>query len=115
MSPRNPSRARAHRRQPSILFAALGDKTRLALVVRLSAGQPASIAQLTAGTRITRQAVTKHLRVLQRAGIVHSVRAGRESLFELDARPFKDMEEYLSFVSEKWDQALARLKNFVEE
>lgn len=96
------------------LFAALGDKTRLALVVRLSSGEPASIAHLTTGTRITRQAVTKHLRVLQHAGIVRSVRAGRESLFELDARPFEDMKQYLSFVSEKWDQALARLKTFVE-
>jgi DNA-binding transcriptional ArsR family regulator len=115
MSPRNPNRARAHRPQPSILFAALGDTTRLALVGKLSSGQPASIAQLTKGSRITRQAVTKHLRVLQHAGIVRCVRAGRESLFELDARPFRDMEEYLGFVSEKWDQALARLKTFVED
>ncbi len=115
MSRKNHSRARSRPSAQAALFAALGDKTRLALVVRLSSGQPASIAQLTTGTRITRQAVTKHLRVLQHAGIVRSARAGRESLFELDSRAFRDMKEYLSFVSEKWDQALARLKTFVED
>jgi DNA-binding transcriptional ArsR family regulator len=113
MSPRSHSRARSP--APAALFAALGDKTRLALVVRLSSGQPASISQLTAGTRVTRQAVTKHLRVLQRAGLVRCARTGRESLFELDTRPFGDMEEYLTYVSEKWDQALSRLKSFVED
>jgi DNA-binding transcriptional ArsR family regulator len=97
------------------MFAALGDKTRLALVARLCSGQPASIAQLTAGSRLTRQAITKHLRVLQRAGIVHSVREGRESRFALDPRPFHAMQNYLDRVSRQWDQALARLKSFVED
>jgi DNA-binding transcriptional ArsR family regulator len=93
----------------------LGDKTRLALVVRLSSGQSASIAQLTAGSRLTRQAVTKHLRVLQRVGLVHSTRAGRESLFTLDPKPMQEMQAYLNLVSQQWDQALARLKFFVED
>jgi DNA-binding transcriptional ArsR family regulator len=115
MSRKSHSRARGAQSAQAVLFAALGDKTRLALVFRLSSGQPASIAQLTSDTRVTRQAVTKHLRVLERAGLVHSTHVGRESLFELDTRPFRDMKEYLSFVSEKWDQALARLKSFVEE
>ncbi len=115
MSRKGPSRTPAIRPAQAVLFAALGDKTRLALVARLSAEPSASISQLTAGARITRQAVTKHLRVLQRAGIVHSVRAGRENRFALEPRPFQDMQEYLSHVSRQWDQALARLKTFVEE
>jgi len=98
-----------------VLFAALGDKTRLALVARLSSGQSASIAHLTAGSRLTRQAVTKHLRVLQRARIVRSTRVGRESLFRLDPEPMQEMQAYLNLVSRQWDQALARLKSFVED
>jgi len=97
------------------VFAAFGDETRLSLVAKLSGGQPCSISQLTKGSRLTRQAVTKHLRVLESVGIVHSVRAGRESLFELDPAPIAKMKEYLDFVSEQWDQALARLKSFIED
>jgi DNA-binding transcriptional ArsR family regulator len=70
---------------------------------------------LTEGSRLTRQAITKHLRVLERVGIVHSIRAGRESRFEFDPEPIEEMREYLNFVSEQWDQALGRLKAFVEE
>ncbi len=96
------------------MFAALGDATRLSLVVRLAKGQPHSISQLTHGSRLTRQAITKHLRVLERAGLVHGVRAGRESLFELDPTPLEQARAYLDQVSAEWDQALARLKAFVE-
>jgi len=117
MSPktRSRSRNRARRPQPPVLFAALGDTTRLALVSTLSSGQPASIAQLTAGSRLTRQAITKHLGVLRHAGMVHSTRAGREQLFTLNPRPMHEMQLYLDRVSHQWDQALARLKAFVEE
>jgi len=115
MSRKNPSRARAGRPSQAALFASLGDETRLALVARLCSGRPASIAQLTSGSRITRQAVTKHLRVLQDAGIVQSFREGREHLFRLDPRPMHEMQRYLDRVSQHWDQALTRLKNFVEE
>jgi DNA-binding transcriptional ArsR family regulator len=97
------------------VFAALGDETRLRLVARLVRGEPESIARLTRGSRLTRQAITKHLRVLQRAGLVRCVRAGRESRFALDPRPLRAMEAYLSFVSRQWDEALERLKAFVEE
>jgi DNA-binding transcriptional ArsR family regulator len=103
------------RREHAVVFAALGDETRLALVARLGDGRPASISQLTEGSKLTRQAITKHLRVLERARIVHGVRAGRESLFELDPKPMEELKEYLSLVSEQWDQALGRLKAFVEE
>ena len=114
MSPKSPRRMTAQRQAPATVFAALGDKTRLSLVAKLCRGQARSISQLTKGSRLTRQAITKHLRVLERAEIVHSVRTGRESLFELDPEPMEEIKRYLDLVSEQWDQALARLKSFVE-
>jgi DNA-binding transcriptional ArsR family regulator len=101
-------------RARAIVFAALGDETRLLLVAKLSQGQPCSISQLTEGSKLTRQAITKHLRVLEDVGIVHSARTGRESLFELDPKPMEEIGEYLDRISEQWDQALGRLKVFVE-
>ena len=115
MSHRRPNPISAQRQAQAPVFAALGDPTRLALVAKLSAGSPYSIAQLTTGSRITRQAITKHLRVLERAGIVRCVRAGRESRFQLDPEPIAELKQYLDFVSEQWDQALGRLKAFVED
>ena len=115
MSPRSRSRKRARRPAPALLFAALGDETRLALIAKLRAGQSSSISQLTAGSQLTRQAVTKHLWVLERAGIVHSARAGRENRFALDPRPIEEMQDYLELVSQQWDRAMARLKAFVED
>ena len=105
------ARGRAH----APVFAALGDETRLALVAKLSGGQPRSISQLTKGSKLTRQAITKHLRVLESVGIVYSVYRGRESLFEFDSVPIEEMREYLDFVSEQWDHALARLKSLIED
>jgi DNA-binding transcriptional ArsR family regulator len=108
------SELRAQRRAPAPLFAALGDATRLALIARLSGGEPRSIAELTAGTKLTRQAVTKHLRVLERAHIVRSRRAGRESRFAFDPEPIESLRLYLDRISAQWDLALARLRAFVE-
>jgi DNA-binding transcriptional ArsR family regulator len=118
MSQKN--RSGAGRPSHAAVFAALGDETRLALVARLSDGRLASISQLTeaqlaGGSKLTRQAITKHLRVLERARLVHGVRAGRESLFELDPKPMQELREYLDLVSEQWGRALGRLKSFVEE
>jgi len=96
------------------VFAALGDPTRLALVEQLNDGQPRSIVQLTDGMGLTRQGVSKHLRVLQQAGIVTSKKVGRESLFELRPGTIKEATEYLERVSQQWDEALVRLKSFVE-
>jgi DNA-binding transcriptional ArsR family regulator len=98
----------------AVVFAALGDETRLSLVLRLSQGNPQSITQLTAGSKLTRQAVTKHLRVLEGVGIVRGVRIGRESLFEYDPRPVDAMSDYLKSVSTSWDRKLQRLKALVE-
>src|SRR5271166_3309521 len=97
------------------VFAALGDETRLSLVATLCRGNPHSISQLTEGSKLTRQAITKHLRVLEGAGIVRCVRAGRESRFELNPAPIEEIKEHLALVSRQWDQALGRLKSFVEK
>jgi DNA-binding transcriptional ArsR family regulator len=115
MSRRTDSGVAAKRRAHAPVFAALGDETRLALVAKLCGGEPRSISQLTEGSRLTRQAITKHLRVLERAALVRSVRAGRESLFEFDPKPVEEAKKYLDLVSEEWDHALSRLKSFVED
>jgi DNA-binding transcriptional ArsR family regulator len=108
----NKGLSEAHNAAP--VFAALGDETRLSLVVKLSGGQRFSITQLTAGSQLTRQAVTKHLRVLQKARIARCIRLGRESLFEFNPRPVIELRQYLDLVSRQWDGALARLKLLVE-
>jgi len=108
------SRSRQREARHALVFAALGDETRLALIAKLAGGDPRSISQLTHGSRVTRQAITKHLRVLQTAGVVRAAREGRESLFELDPRPIEGLKEYLESVSKQWDEALGRLKAFVE-
>jgi DNA-binding transcriptional ArsR family regulator len=97
------------------VFAALGDETRLTVLAKLLSGEPQSIARLTEGTQLTRQAVTKHLHVLESAGVVRSTRAGREALYELQPRPIEDARAYLDRIAQQWDDALARLKAFVEE
>lgn len=96
------------------VFAALGDEIRLRLVARLSTEGPLSIAELTQGEYVTRQAVTKHLHVLARGGIAHSRARGRERIWELDPEAFLEARTYLESVSAQWDLALARLRQFVE-
>jgi DNA-binding transcriptional ArsR family regulator len=96
------------------IFAALGDEVRLSLLAKLGRGQRCSISQLTEGSRLTRQAVTKHLRLLERVRVVRCVRSGRECLFELDPHPVEEARDYLDGISAQWDTALARLKSFVE-
>jgi DNA-binding transcriptional ArsR family regulator len=97
------------------VFAALGDETRLALVARLCSGGPLSIARLTAGSAVTRQAVTKHLNVLAGAGLVRGVRRGRERIWQLEAGRLDEARRYLDQISRRWDEALDRLKKFVED
>ena len=97
------------------LFAALGDETRLRLVSKLGGAEPMSIAHLTHGTDLTRQAVTKHLRVLEGAGLVKSVKKGRESHFELAPQKLEDAKRWLDVLSAQWDDALERLRALVEK
>jgi DNA-binding transcriptional ArsR family regulator len=105
--------ARAH--DPAPIFAALGDRTRLSLLMTLSDGVTRSITMLSADSRLTRQAVTKHLRVLEGAGLVESVRQGRESRFVARPEPLDEARAYLDRVARQWDDALLRLKAFVEK
>jgi DNA-binding transcriptional ArsR family regulator len=97
------------------LFAALGDETRLRLIAVLCAGGALSIAQLTSGTDITRQAVTKHLHVLAEAGLVRDVKVGRERLWEFEPTQLDEARRSLEMIAQQWDQALAKLKLAVEQ
>jgi len=107
-------RSRAARIDHAVVFAALGDATRLSLISKLSNGAQLSITRLAEGSALTRQAVTKHLRVLESAGVVGSERTGRESLYRLEHARIKEMRSYLDGISRHWDDALARLKTLVE-
>jgi DNA-binding transcriptional ArsR family regulator len=111
----------SHPPEPSVarpalarVFAALGDPTRLQLVSLLCAGGALSIAQLTAHTDISRQAVSKHLEVLAEAGVVHGLKLGRERLWQLDPAQLDEARRTLEEIGRQWDVALGRLKSFVE-
>jgi len=107
-------------RRSARVFEALGDETRLRLVVALCAGGALSIAQLTAaqlaaGTEISRQAVTKHLQVLAGVGLVRDLKVGRERLWQFEPAELEQARQSLQRIGEHWDQALLRLKAFVED
>jgi DNA-binding transcriptional ArsR family regulator len=114
------ARRRSARRQSAVLekaapvFAALGDRTRLRLVSRLGSDGPLSIARLTEGTEVTRQAVAKHLQVLSDAGLARGLRHGREQLWELERGPLDEARRSLESIAQQWDEALLRLKEAVE-
>ena len=97
------------------VFAALGDATRLRLVGRLSVDGPLSIARLSEGAGVTRQAVTKHLHALDAAGLVRHTRRGRERIWELEPRRLEKAQRCLGQIADEWDAAISRLRAFVEE
>lgn len=101
-------------RDAAPVFAALGEPTRLTLIAKLCAGGPGSITRLSVGTGVTRQAVTKHLQLLARAGLVHGTRSGRERIWELETRRLEMARRCLSQISDQWDAAILRLQAFVE-
>jgi DNA-binding transcriptional ArsR family regulator len=101
-------------RDAAPLFAALGDETRLGLLLRLSTEGPGSIARLGAKARVSRQAVTKHLEVLAGAGLIRDSWQGRERIWEIAPARFAAAHDYLERISRQWDAALTRLKVFVE-
>ena len=111
---RSRSRATAEPAGSAPIFAALGDKTRLRLVSRLCDDGPMSITRLTAGSKVTRQAITKHLRVMEKAGLVRGARHGRESVWQLDQRRLDAARHHLDQISKQWDKALGRLREFVD-
>ena len=97
------------------IFAALGDETRLRLITVLCVGGAMSITQLTAGTYLTRQAITKHLDVLAGAGLVRDVKVGRERLWEFEPTQLDEARRSLETIAQQWDHALAKLKLAVED
>ncbi len=113
-----PDVARAGLGGAAPVFAALGDETRLRIVARLCRDGPLPIVGLADGAHVTRQAVTKHLRALAAAGLVRSRalrRGDRQQVWELDRRGFAEARRYLDRIGAQWDDALLRLKAFVEE
>jgi len=98
-----------------VLFAALGDATRLSLLTRLSVDGPLSITRLSEGTGVTRQAITKHLNTLGNVGLVRHTRRGRERVWELERKRLEKARVYLDHIAAQWDAAAARLKAFVED
>ena|ERR1700722_16133875 len=114
MSPKRHSNIVATRGR-SPVFAALGGRAAAFAGCEACAVQHGSITQLTEGSNLSRQAISKHLRVLERVGIVRCVRKGRESRFQFNPGPIEGIGEYLDFVSKRWDQALSRRKSFVQD
>ncbi|MGO4701437.1 ArsR/SmtB family transcription factor [Dyella sp. 2RAB6] len=114
MSTRNKPISAPALQRAAPVFAALGDATRLRLVALLCAGGALSIAQLTLGTEISRQAVTKHLQVLAEAGLVRDAKLGRERRWELEPSRLDEARRSLDAIAAQWDAALLRLKDFVE-
>lgn len=108
------TRAQERLLESAPIFAALGDETRLRLLSRLSGRGPLSITALADGAAMTRQAITKHLRVMEGAGIVRSSREGRESLWQVEAKPLEEAKRNLDLVSRRWDEAIERLRRHVE-
>lgn len=107
-------RAEARLAATALLFAALGDQTRLTLLERLARGGPASISTLADTFDVSRQAVTKHLTVLSAAGVIEGHREGREHVWTMNPARLIEARRHLETIATGWDDALARLKRQVE-
>jgi DNA-binding transcriptional ArsR family regulator len=107
--------SRARNQAAAAVFSALGDGTRLSLVRKLGDGEPLSATALADGAKVSRQAIVKHLQVLEGARLVAREKRGREVLYSLDARRLADARAYLDAVSAGWDRAIDRLRQLVEE
>lgn len=99
----------------ALVFDALGDPNRLRIVVRLCDSGPSSTSQLTQSVSVTRQAASKHLQLLESAGLVTSIRRGRERVWTVQTTPLAEAGDYLAQLSRRWDAAIDRLRAFVEE
>lgn len=110
-----PRRAAARSVQAAPVFAALGDETRLRILDRLSQRGPMPIVELTEGTGMTRQAVTKHLTALRSVGLLRSTRVGRQRIWELEPEGLDGVQTHLETISRQWDAAIDRLRVFVED
>lgn len=107
--------ARAPLSSFSSFFGALGDENRLRIVVRLCDGGPCSTTEVAEVIPVTRQATTKHLQLLESAGLVASTRSGRERIWRIEQQPLAEASEYLTALSQRWDSAIDRLRAFVED
>ncbi len=107
--------SKAAERAAARVFFALGDGTRLTVVQKLGAGGALSATALSDGAKVSRQAIVKHLRVLEGAGLVTPARRGREVLYALEPRRLTEARVFLDGVSAGWDRALERLRLLVEE
>jgi DNA-binding transcriptional ArsR family regulator len=101
--------------QSASVFAALGDPTRLQIVARLAGGEPLSITRISEGSRLTRQAITKHLHVLEEAGLVRGARQGREQIWELNRSQLEEARRSIDLIARQWDSALLNLKRSLEQ
>jgi DNA-binding transcriptional ArsR family regulator len=99
----------------SPLFNALGDPNRLRIITRLCDGGPCSTSQVTQVVSVSRQAATKHLLLMEAVGLVSSQRHGRERIWRVQPKPLTDASDYLTALSQRWDQAVDRLRAYVEE
>jgi len=108
------TKATSKRAKTAPVFAALGDETRLLIIARLCRDGPLATVRLTDGSKISRQAITKHLNALSKAGLVRSERTGRERIWKLEVNEFARASRYLEQISQEWDEALGRLRAFVE-
>jgi DNA-binding transcriptional ArsR family regulator len=107
--------SRARERAVADVFFALGDGTRLSLVQKLSSGGASSATALAGGANVTRQAIVKHLHVLEGAGLVTHEKRGREVLYAIDSRRIVEARAFLDGISAGWDRAIERLRRMVEE
>ncbi|GGL38001.1 helix-turn-helix transcriptional regulator [Phycicoccus endophyticus] len=98
----------------AVLFAALGDQTRLGLLAALGTGGAATATRLADPLPVTRQAVSRHLRVLEDAGLVVTSKAGRDVLYEVDVDVLRERADWLASVSRAWDRRLEDLRQRAE-
>jgi len=101
-------------RRLDAVYAALADHTRRAILARLAAGE-STVGALAAPFAISRPAISKHLRVLEGAGLVRRTRAGRVSRCRLDARPLAGAAGWLERYRRHWEQRFDRLESYLRE
>ena len=98
----------------SLTFGALADPTRRAMLARLAKG-PATIKELSKPFKISKPAITKHLKVLERAGLIERGREAQWRPAKLQAAPLKDVSNWLEDYRQNWEEAFVRLEDYVKQ